>query len=143
MSIIQKFLTNQIAANEIIIVMMPYCPTPQNLLHIEKGMNLLSLKTFGESKCPGCLNFLWNYSQTHYRGMRWWTSKWTLGHRRKKRGEGGITPGLPFHYPILFTTKLTRKLHFKTISVVFSLSNKLDEEYIETKCSSNVITLYI
>ena len=58
MSIIQKFLTNQIAANEIIIVMMPYCPTLQNLLHIEKGVNLLSLKTFGESKCPGYLNFI-------------------------------------------------------------------------------------
>ena len=27
MSIIQKFLTNQIAADEIIIVMTPYCPT--------------------------------------------------------------------------------------------------------------------
>ena len=34
MSIIQKFLTNQIAANEIIIVMTPYCPTPQHFLHM-------------------------------------------------------------------------------------------------------------
>ena len=45
MSIIQKFLTNQIAANEIIIVMTPYCPTPQNFLHMREGVNLLSLKT--------------------------------------------------------------------------------------------------
>ena len=58
MSIIQKVLTNQIATYEIIIVMTPYCPTPQHLLHMQKGVNLLSLKTFGESKCPGYLNFL-------------------------------------------------------------------------------------
>ena len=51
MSIIQKFLTNQIAANEIIIVMTPYRPTPLHLLHMQEGVNLLSLKTFGESKC--------------------------------------------------------------------------------------------
>ena len=50
MSIIQKFLTNQIAANEIIIVMTPYCPKPQHLLHMEEGLNLISLKSFGESK---------------------------------------------------------------------------------------------
>ena len=36
MSIIPKFLTNQIAANEIIISMTPYCPTPQHLLHMQK-----------------------------------------------------------------------------------------------------------
>ena len=58
MSIIQKFPTNQIAANEIIIVMTPYCPTPQHLLHMQKGVNLLSLKTVDELKCPGYLNFL-------------------------------------------------------------------------------------
>ena len=52
MSIIQKFLTNQIASNEIIIVMTRYCPTPQHLLHMQEGFNLLSLITFGESKCP-------------------------------------------------------------------------------------------
>ena len=53
MSIILKFLTNQIAFNEIIIVMTPYCPTPQHLLQMQKG-----LMTFGESKSPGYLNFL-------------------------------------------------------------------------------------
>ena len=58
MSIIQKFLTNQIASNEIIIVMTPYCPTTQHLLHMQEGVNLLSLMTFDESKCPGYLNFL-------------------------------------------------------------------------------------
>ena len=96
MSIIQKFLTNQIASNEIIIVMTPYCPTTQHLLHMQEGVNLLSLMTFDESKCPEYLNFLWNYSQTHYIDVRWCTSKWTLGHRRKKKG--GITPRLPFHF---------------------------------------------
>ena len=40
MSIVQKFLTNQIVANEIIIVMTPYCPT-----QMQQGVNLLSLKT--------------------------------------------------------------------------------------------------
>ena len=58
LSIIQKFLTNQIAADEIIIVMTPYCPTPQHLLYMQEGVNLLSLKLFGESRCPGYLNFL-------------------------------------------------------------------------------------
>ena len=57
-SIIQKFLTNQIASNEIIIVMTPYCPTPQHLLHMQEGVNLLSLITLGESKRPGYLKFL-------------------------------------------------------------------------------------
>ena len=58
MSIIEKFLTNQITSNEIIIVMTPYRPTTQHLLHMQKGVNLLSLMTFDESKCPGYLNFL-------------------------------------------------------------------------------------
>ena len=66
MSIIQKFLTEQIA----VIVMTPYCPTPQHLLHIQDRGNLLSLKTSDESKCPGYLNFLENYSQTHYSEVR-------------------------------------------------------------------------
>ena len=110
MSIIQKFLTNQIATNEIIIVMTPYCPTPQHLLHMQKGVNLLSLKTFDESKCPGYLNFLLNYSQALYSDVRWCTSKWTLGHTRKKR-KGGITPRLPFHYPNIFYTKTDKKIY--------------------------------
>ena len=65
MSIIQKCLTNQTAVNEIIIVMTPYCPTPQHLLHMYEGVSLLSLKTFGVSKCSGYLSFLLIYSQTH------------------------------------------------------------------------------
>ena len=39
--------------NEIIIVMTLYCPTLQHLLHMQNGVNLLSFKTFGQSKCPG------------------------------------------------------------------------------------------
>ena len=58
MSIIQKFLTNQNASNETIIVMTPYCPSPQHLLHMQEGVILLSSMIFGESKCPGHLNFL-------------------------------------------------------------------------------------
>ena len=46
MLIIQKFLTNQIAANEIIILMTPYCPTPQHLLYMQERLNLPILKTF-------------------------------------------------------------------------------------------------
>ena len=39
--------------------------------------------------------------------------KWTLGHRqKKKRGGGGITPRLPFHYLILFIPNLITDLHF-------------------------------
>ena len=37
MSIIRKFLTNQIAGDEIIIVMTPH-------LHMQEGVNLVSLK---------------------------------------------------------------------------------------------------
>ena len=107
-SLIQTFLTNQIAANEIIIVMTPYCPTPQHFLHMQEGVNLQSLKT-GESKCPGYLHFLWNYSQTHNSGVSWYTCKWTLGHRRKRRL--GTTTHLLYHYQIYFFPSLTRKLH--------------------------------
>ena len=53
-----EILTNLIAPNEIIIVMTPYCPTTQHLLHMQEGVNLLSLITFNELKCPGYLNFL-------------------------------------------------------------------------------------
>ena len=71
----------------------------------------------------------WNYSQTHYSDVRWCTSKWTLGHRRKKRG-GGYNTSSPISLSIFF---IPRKFTFlKTISVVFSLSNELNEEYIET-----------
>ena len=76
MSIILKFLTNQIAFNEIIIVMTPYCPTPQHLLHMQKG-----LMTFGESKSPGYLNFLWKYSQTHYNDAQV-SERWTIDERK-------------------------------------------------------------
>ena len=58
MSLIQKFLTDQIAADEIIIVMTPFCRTYQHLLHNIQGVNLLGLKLFGESECPGYLDFL-------------------------------------------------------------------------------------
>ena len=131
MSIIQKFLTNQIASNEIIIVMTPYCPTPK---HLQEGVNLLSLMTFGESKCPGYLYINWNFSPKHYSDVRWCASKWTLGHRRKKR-EGGYNTSSPilFHYPIFFKQSLTRKEHLLNIIYrVFSLSNELDEENIQT-----------
>ena len=55
MSIIQQFSTNQIAANEIIIVMTPYCPTPQHLLHLDEGVNFTKFEDFCESKYPGYL----------------------------------------------------------------------------------------
>ena len=104
MSIIQRFLTNQIVANEIIIVMTPYCPTPLHLLHTQEGVNLLSLKTFGESKCHVYLNSLWNNSHTHYSDVRWCTSeRWVIDER--KRGRESITPRLPFPYPNIFYTK--------------------------------------
>ena len=45
MSIIQKFLTNEIASDDIIIRRTPYCPTPQHLLHMQEGVNLLGWKT--------------------------------------------------------------------------------------------------
>ena len=51
------FLINQITANEIIILMTPYCPTTQHLLHMQE-VNLLSLKIFGESKSVCIPKFL-------------------------------------------------------------------------------------
>ena len=81
--------------------------------HIVPQLNtccILSLMTFDESKCAEYLNFLWIYSQTHYSDVRWFTSKWTLGHRRKKRGGGVYTPRLPFHFIIqYFYTNPDRK----------------------------------
>ena len=128
MLIIPKFLTNQIAANEIIISMTPYCPTPQHLLHMQKKVNFLSLKTFGESKCPGYLNFLWNYSQTHYSDVKWCTSKWRCAIDERKGGSNN-SPPISFHCTIFFIQSMTRKGHFlDMIFVLFSLSNELDEE---------------
>ena len=71
MSIIQKCLSNQIAANEIITVMTPYCPTPQHLLHLKEGVNLLSLKTLVNQ------NILDTYiksSWPHY--LQWYEVGW-------------------------------------------------------------------
>ena len=53
---------------------------------MQEGVNLLSLKLYGESNCPGYLNFLWNNFRAHYIAVRWCTSKWKLGHRWKERG---------------------------------------------------------
>ena len=50
MSIIQKFLTNQIATNEIIIVVTPYCPTPQHLLHMQKRDEFTKFEDFWSIK---------------------------------------------------------------------------------------------
>ena len=67
--------------------------------------------------------------------------KMTLGQKRKKRGGGGITPRLPYHFPNIFYTKPDKKItFFLTILVVFSLSIELDEEFIETNCCSNLYT---
>ena len=107
---------------------------------MHEGVNLLSLKLFGESKCPGYLNFIWNYFRTHYSDVRWCTRKWTLSHRRKK--TGGITRRIPFSYLILFILSLTRNCIFWTIFIVFSLSIELNEEYINTNYHTYVITLY-
>ena len=38
--------------------------------------------------------------------------KWTLDHSRKKRGRGGITTRLPFHYLKRFIPSLIRKITF-------------------------------
>ena len=140
MSIIQRFLTNQITANEIIIVITPYCPTPQHLLHMQ-GVNLLSLKTFDESKYN--ITYTWILFEITLRRItvvRWCTRKWTLGHRRRKRGGGS-----PISLSNIFYTKPDKKItFFGTIFVVFSLSNELVKENIETNCRSNFVHgLYI
>ena len=103
--------------------------------------NLLSLKNFGESKCSGYLNSLWNYSQTHNSDVRWWTSKFTLGYRQPERR--GYNTSFPVSLSNMFYTKPGKKItFFGTIFVVFALSNELDGEYIEANCFSNV-KLYI
>ena len=60
------------------------------------------------------LDFLWNYFQTHYIDVRWCTSKWTLGYRRKKRA-GGVTPRLVSNF-ISYT--------LKTLKIIQSLTKK-------------------
>ena len=86
---------------------------------------LLSLKLFGESKCPGYmyLKILWNYFRTHCIGEM----------MHKSVSAGGITPRLPFHY--------LRQENYN-ILLIF-LVKELDEEYIDTNCRSKVITFYI
>ena len=50
---------------------------------MQDGVKFSSLKLFGESKCPGYLNFLWNHFRTHYIHMRRRTSeRWAIGERR-------------------------------------------------------------
>ena len=100
-------------------------------------MNLLSLKFFvNQNVLHGYLNCFWNYFRTQYIDVRWRTSK-TIEKRRC------ISPRLPFHYSITFIPSLTKKFHLLITFVVFSLSNELNEENIETNCRSNVTrTLY-
>ena len=74
--------------------------------------------------------------------MRWCTTKWILDHRRKKRGRGYNTSS-PIPLLILLISSLTRKLHFLDKIRHIFLSKKLDYEYTETNCRSNVVTLYI
>ena len=68
-------------------------------------------------KVSWILKCLWNYFRSHYIDVRWCTSKWTLGHRRKKSfvWGGGVKLCVPFHYLILFITSSRRKLHFLDI----------------------------
>ena len=119
MSIIHKFLTNQIAGDEIIIAMTPH-------LHMQEGVNLVSLKLISK--------FSLKLLRTYYIDVRRW-SKWTLGHRRKKRGGGNISSLISYFLYLAWQENYTFKPIF-----VFSLSNELVEECIETNCSSNVIT---
>ena len=98
-----------------------FIPHLTHLLHMQEEVNLLSLKLLGESKCPGYLNFLWNYSHRSITVM--WddaqvSEHWAIDVRK---GEGGLSsPCFPFHYPIFLLPSLTRKLHFlDNISCIF------------------------
>ena len=88
-----------------------------NTCCICKEVNLLNLKTSGESKCPGYLNFLWNYSQMHDSEVRWFTSKWMLGHRQKKRG--GDNTSSPISYLIFFIQASQEILYFRQYLLYF------------------------
>ena len=73
-----------------------------------------------------------------------WDDAQVSGHwaiEKTERG-GGITPCLQLHYLKLFIPSLTRKLHFYTQYSLHSLSNEMDDEYIEKNCRYNVITVY-
>ena len=59
------------------------------------------------------------------------SERWATDERKLK--VVGYNTSSPISLSIFFIPSLTRKFTFlKTISVVFSLSNELDEEYIET-----------
>ena len=91
-------------------------------------------EVFGESKCPGNLNFLWNFFRTHYIAVRWCNSKWTLGHRRK---GGGYNTSSPILFCNTFYRTPIKKITF------FRKYSDLEEKCKETNCRSSVIILYI
>ena len=68
---------------------------------------------------------MWNDAQVSER----------LAIHEKKRG-GGITPRLPFHYPIPFIPSLT---YIRCIFIV----KRTGWRHVESNCRSNVITSYI
>ena len=109
---------------------------------MEEGVILLSLNLVGEFRCSEYLYCLWNYFEKHYNDVRWFTSKWTLDHKRKKSG-GGITSRLPYHFS--FYTNPYKKITFldNIFRTCISLSNELDEEYSKTNGRTDVVTLYI
>ena len=98
---------------------MPYCPTPQHLLHMQEGVNLLSLKTFGELKRPGYLNSLRNYSQTHNSDVRWCkiSSRYVID--KRKEGGGGYDTSSPISLSSIFYYQALQENYiFWTIFVI-------------------------
>ena len=121
MSIIQKFLINQIASDEFIIFMTPYCPTPQHL-HMQEGVNLLNFNDFWWIKMSWIPKFslkflsgalvMWDDAQV--------SERWAIDERRGGGGYNTLSPIL-FYYPIFFKQSLTIKEHlFNIIYVVWT-----------------------
>ena len=100
------------------------------MLHICRK-DLLCLKLFGELKSSGYLNFLWNYFRMHYIDLKWCTSKWTLGHKQKKREGGG--------YNIVYTKPDKKITFFRQYLSYFPCQMK----WMRNTSRQIAITLYI
>ena len=79
-------------------------------LRVSRSSEFTKFESFWWIKCSGYLNFLWNYFRTHFIAVRWCTSKWTLGHRRKK--SGGYNTSSPISLSNTFHTTPDKRVTF-------------------------------
>ena len=124
----------------LILIILPVCKfTVLNISNSNVSLCVRQCLAFDEqTQTNKQVKFLWNYFRTHDIPVRWCTSGWTLGHRRRKGGGTGHISS-PISLSNTFYTKLDQQITFYwTTFVAFYMSTELNVEYIDTNCRSNV-----